>query len=347
MNEQQGLDPMFQENGSQWMEGGLASEPLNVYTAKTFGWMFLGLLVTFGTAIAFSAGGGLYYLLTMGMPAVFALAIAEIVVVMVLSARLHKLSIGAARGLFFAYAVLNGITFSAVFFAYDVQILLTVFALTSLYFGVLAAYGWFTKRDLSGLRPILTAGLIFLLVFWLISMFLPLSGFDRIICFVGLAVFMGLTAGFVGGNSVPEHMPRIADLGALEPAHMRHRARAQNCGERRLRFDFVIVPDAAPEGVEILYRPAPQILEACELKAVLRLEPFRIETHLRDRGRDICADAGMGHRGAKPCSDRREIEDWFGVASGEAPRCGGEEGRHLYPERRPRRQKAVRRLMAA
>ena len=151
MNEQQGLDPMFQENGSQWMEGGLASEPLNVYTAKTFGWMFLGLLVTFGTAIAFSAGGGLYYLLTMGMPAVFALAIAEIVVVMVLSARLHKLSIGAARGLFFAYAVLNGITFSAVFFAYDVQILLTVFALTSLYFGVLAAYGWFTKRDLSGL----------------------------------------------------------------------------------------------------------------------------------------------------------------------------------------------------
>ena len=45
MNEQQGLDPMFQENGSQWMEGGLASEPLNVYTAKTFGWMFLGCLL--------------------------------------------------------------------------------------------------------------------------------------------------------------------------------------------------------------------------------------------------------------------------------------------------------------
>lgn len=151
MNEQQGLDPMFQENGSQWMEGGLASEPLNVYTAKTFGWMFLGLLVTFGTAIAFSAGGGLYYLLTMGMPAVFALAIAEIVVVMVLSARLHKLSIGAARGLFFAYAVLNGITFSAVFFAYDVQILLTVLRADLAVFRRAGAYGWFTKRDLS--RP--------------------------------------------------------------------------------------------------------------------------------------------------------------------------------------------------
>ncbi len=193
MNEQQSLDPMFQENGSQWMEG-TSAEPLNVYTTKTFGWMFLGLLVTFGTAIAFSAGGGLYYLLTLGMPAVFALCIAELVLVMVLSARLGKMSIAGARGLFFAYAILNGVTFSAVFFAYDVQILLSVFALTALYFGALAAYGWLTKRDLSGLGTILGFSVLFLLVFWVLSMFLPLGAFERIICFIGLAVFMGCTA---------------------------------------------------------------------------------------------------------------------------------------------------------
>ncbi len=193
MNEQQGLDPMFQENGSQWMEG-TSAEPLNVYTTKTFGWMFLGLLVTFGTAIAFSAGDGLYYLLTLGMPAVFALCIAELVLVMVLSARLGKMSIAGARGLFFAYAILNGVTFSAVFFAYDVQILLSVFALTALYFGALAAYGWLTKRDLSGLGTILGFSVLFLLVFWVLSMFLPLGAFERIICFIGLAVFMGCTA---------------------------------------------------------------------------------------------------------------------------------------------------------
>ena len=193
MNEQQGLDPMFQENGSQWMEG-TSAEPLNVYTTKTFGWMFLGLLVTFGTAIAFSAGGGLYYLLTLGMPAVFALCIAELVLVMVLSARLGKMSIAGARGLFFAYAILNGVTCSAVFFAYEVQILLRVCALTALYFGALAAYGWLTKRDLSGLGTILGFSVLFLLVFWVLSMFLPLGAFERIICFIGLAVFMGCTA---------------------------------------------------------------------------------------------------------------------------------------------------------
>ena len=113
---------------------------------------------------------------------------------MVLSARLGKISISGARGFFLAYAILNGVTFSAVFFAYDVQILLSVFALTALYFGALAAYGWLTKRDLSGLGTILGFSVLFLLVFWVLSMFLPLGAFERIICFIGLAVFMGCTA---------------------------------------------------------------------------------------------------------------------------------------------------------
>ena len=170
MNEQQGLDPMFQENGSQWMEGGLASEPLNVYTAKTFGWMFLGLLVTFGTAIAFSAGGGLYYLLTMGMPAVFALAIAEIVVVMVLSARLHKLSIGAARGLFFAYAVLNGLNLSSIFLVYDFGSLILAFLVGAVYFGVMAVYGNVTNRDLTGWGPRLMMALVAMIITGFVGM---------------------------------------------------------------------------------------------------------------------------------------------------------------------------------
>ncbi len=172
----------------------LGSEPLHAYTAKTFGWMFLGLLITFGVGIAFAVSGGMVALFSIGMPAVFALMIAEIIVVMFLGAKLHTLSIGAARGLFFLYAALNGLTFSTIFVLFDVSILLIVFGLTSLYFGVLALYGWLTKRDLSGLRPILTAGAIFLLLYWVLAMFLPLSGMERIVCFIGLAIFMGYTA---------------------------------------------------------------------------------------------------------------------------------------------------------
>lgn len=163
------------------------------YTAKTFGWMFLGLLVTFGVAMAFLLSGAWQVMFRIAaLP--FILLIAEVIVVVALSARLHKLSIGAARGLFFVYAALNGVTFASFFLMYDVVSVVYVFGLTALFFGALAAYGYFTKKDLSGLRGILIAGVIFLAVFWLISMFLPISGMERIVCFIGLAIFMGFTA---------------------------------------------------------------------------------------------------------------------------------------------------------
>ena len=204
------------------------SPPLNVYTAKTFGWMFLGLLVTFGTAIAFSAGGGLYYLLTMGMPAVFALAIAEIVVVMVLSARLHKLSIGAARGLFFAYAVLNGLNLSSIFLVYDFGSLILAFLVGAVYFGVMAVYGNVTNRDLTGWGPKLMGGLVALIVCGLVGGLFSLFGFgfgimDLVLCAVGLLIFMGLTAydtqmlkyyySYFGGDAAMLHKSSI--IGAL------------------------------------------------------------------------------------------------------------------------------------
>lgn len=77
---------------------------------------------------------------------------------------------------------------------YDLGTLIFVFGLTAVYFGALAAYGYFTKRDLTHLRTFLLIGLIFLALYWLISLFLPMSGFDRIACFIGLVVFMGFTA---------------------------------------------------------------------------------------------------------------------------------------------------------
>lgn len=192
MYEPSGLDPMMYESDST--QFGIENEPLHLYAAKTFGWMFVGLMITFVTAIAFAASGGIYLLYSMGMAAVLLLAVAEVALVIVLGRKLDSLSIGAARGMFFLYAVLNGLTFSSVLILYDLQTLLLVFLMTSAYFGVLAAYGWLTKRDITRIAPILFTGLVVLAVFWLLSMFFPLGAFDRVICFIGLAIFMGLTA---------------------------------------------------------------------------------------------------------------------------------------------------------
>lgn len=168
-------------------------EQAGAYAAKTFLWMFLGLLVTFGVAVASYTANVFMFFYTMPGGYVI-LTVAELAVVLILSARLQKLSVGGAMALFFVYAVLNGVVFSTLFWAFDVATLILVFGVTALYFGGLALYGYFTKADLSRLRPILVGGLIFLLVAGILSLFLPLGSFERIYCLIGIAVFLGFTA---------------------------------------------------------------------------------------------------------------------------------------------------------
>lgn len=168
---------------------------LSTYTAKTFLWMFFGLLITFGVAVGGYVSGLTIYAF-LSIPAFHVIVlVAELAVVLILSARIHRLSVPGATLLFFAYAALTGIVFSTYFLIFDLASLVLIFAVTALYFGALALYGYFTKSDLTRLRPILTGGLIFLILFGLLSLFLPFfSGMERIYCLIGIAIFLGLTA---------------------------------------------------------------------------------------------------------------------------------------------------------
>ena len=149
--------------------------------------------MTFGIAYGGYATGMILYVFTVPYLPII-LLVAEVALVMILAACIQKLSVGAARALFIGYAILNGVVFSVYFLLFELTSLILIFAMTALYFGVFALYGHCTKRDLSGLRPILVGGLIFLLVVGLLSMFLPLGALDRIICLIGVAIFLGFTA---------------------------------------------------------------------------------------------------------------------------------------------------------
>lgn len=174
---------------------GVSSEvdPIGRYTAKTFGWMFLGLLVTFIVSMVGYLTGAIICVFTIPY-AVFVLAIAELAVVIFLSARINKMSVGAARALFFVYAVLNGVVFSAYFLMYNVVDMVIVFGATSMFFGVMAVLGYVTKADLSKLRNFLMGGLIFLAAFWLFGMFINLQQFELIACTIGIFIFLVFTA---------------------------------------------------------------------------------------------------------------------------------------------------------
>ena len=185
----------MQENGFDFYDpqGGFLDEDVSAYTVKTFAWMFAGLLVTFGVAVTGYITGLIWYVFM--IPAFqIVLLVSELAVVLVLSARIQKLQVATARGLFFAYSALNGLVFSAYFLIYHLSSLVLVFLMTAVYFGAMAAYGHFTKTDLSRLRPILVGGLIFLLLFALVSLFLPLESMERLVCLAGVAIFLGFTA---------------------------------------------------------------------------------------------------------------------------------------------------------
>lgn len=199
---------------------------LSEFMSKSFGWMFAGLLVTFGVGIGAVASGLIFPIINSGL-FIFT-SIAELVMVFVLSARVQKLQPSTATALFFGYAVLNGINLSSIFLAYDYGTLILAFLVGAVYFGVMAVYGNVTDRDLTGWGPKLMGGLVALIVCALMGSLLSMFGLnfgiaDLLLCAVGLLIFMGLTAydtqmlkyyySYFGGDAAMLHKASI--IGAL------------------------------------------------------------------------------------------------------------------------------------
>lgn len=199
---------------------------LSEFMSKSFGWMFAGLLVTFGVGIGAVASGLIFPIINSGL-FIFT-SIAELVMVFVLSARVQKLQPSTATALFFGYAVLNGINLSSIFLVYDYGTLILAFLVGAVYFGVMAVYGNVTDRDLTGWGPKLMGGLVALIVCALMGSLLSMFGLnfgiaDLLLCAVGLLIFMGLTAydtqmlkyyySYFGGDTAMLHKASI--IGAL------------------------------------------------------------------------------------------------------------------------------------
>jgi len=154
----------------------------------------IGLVVTFAASWFAIQSGLLYSLLAANPALLYVFIIAELLVVIWLSARIQKLSVGAATALFFFYAILNGLTLSVIFLVYEMASAILLFAVTAGVFGIMAAWGYATKQDLSSWRKILVFGLLGLALFWLLSLFINLTFLETAVCYIGVLLFLGMTA---------------------------------------------------------------------------------------------------------------------------------------------------------
>ena len=171
-----------------------ASAAFPALMQKTYLWMAMALAITGLTAYVVATNPTLMGLMFQYPNAIWLFFIAEIGLVIALSAAIEKLSLPVATLLFVVYAVLNGVTFSTLFYVYTMGSLASTFFITAGTFGVMSAVGFFIKKDLSAMGKILIMALIGIIIATVVNVFLGSQGLDLIVTYLGVLIFVGLTA---------------------------------------------------------------------------------------------------------------------------------------------------------
>lgn len=202
--------------------GAVHSQEAVKFLNTVYLWMFIGLALTSVVSWVVMSD---YNLLMTVAPYYLVLCVAELLLVVVLSAAIRKISAGAATILFLVYSALNGVTLALIMAIYTGESVTMAFLSAACLFGTMTLYGYITKRDLTGIGRLLGVGLIALIVCMIINMFLGSSGFSFLISAVGIAIFLGLTAYDTQkilklGSSISQAGPgwyrKAAIIGALE-----------------------------------------------------------------------------------------------------------------------------------
>lgn len=165
-----------------------------VLMRKVYLWMTLALMITGITAAGVANSPNILALIYSSQVVMWGIIIAEFGLVIYISARLEKLSLSTATTLFALYSILNGVMLSSIFLLYSTAIISKVFFITAGTFGVTALYGYATKKDLSSLGNILFMALIGLVIATLVNVFMKSAMFDLILSYIGVIIFVGLTA---------------------------------------------------------------------------------------------------------------------------------------------------------
>lgn len=187
-------------------------------------WMTLALVITGFVSMYVAQSYQLVSFIFGNRLALWGMLIAELAVVFYLSARINSISFTKATVMFIIYSILNGATLASIFLVYTMSSIASTFFVAAGTFGVMALYGYVTKSDLTRIGNICLMALIGLIIATFVSLFWQNSMLQMIITYVGVILFVGLTAYdsqkikrllTADGIEVTEETQKIALLGAL------------------------------------------------------------------------------------------------------------------------------------
>ena len=164
------------------------------FIVKVYGWMAAALGIT-GLVSLYVASSSDIINMVYGNRAVFiGLIIVELLMVGGLAGFVNRLSASAVTAIFILYSIINGVTLSGIFLVYTAASIATTFFITAGIFGVMGAYGYYTKKDLTRFGSLLFMLLIGLVIASLVNMFLKSTSLYWITSYLGVFIFTGLIA---------------------------------------------------------------------------------------------------------------------------------------------------------
>lgn len=181
-------------NASSYVPADVRDVRVTAFLSRVYGWMFLGLLLTAGTAVAVASSPVLIKTLVLNKGLLLLVIFAQVGVVIFLSVRVHKMAPATAAILFLLYSALVGVTTSIIFLVYTGTSIVSAFVIAGGMFGAMAVFGSLTKRSLAGVGQFMFMGLIGLVVAMVVNIFLFNDVLRFVISVVGVVVFTGLTA---------------------------------------------------------------------------------------------------------------------------------------------------------
>ncbi len=168
----------------------------NKVLTESFLWLFIGLLICFGVSITATYSPQMMYLIyaPFGMNGFYLWLIVEIVVALILTLRIRKMSSLTAKILYLLYCVLTGISLTGIFLYYTASSIAFVFLATAITFGLFALIGKFTKIDLSKWWVYLFVGLLAVIVLEIVNIFIANNTLNMILCVASILIFCAYIA---------------------------------------------------------------------------------------------------------------------------------------------------------
>jgi len=174
-------------------EGMTIDQGLRSYMLQVYNYMASGLALTGIVALAVASSDTLIQAI-FGTPLAWVVMLAPLGFVLALSFGVEKMKVSTVQALFWAFAVVMGMSMASIFLMYTGTSIARVFFISASMFAGMSLYGYTTKRDLSGFGAFLTMGLIGLLVAMIVNIFLQSTALHFVISAAGVLIFVGLTA---------------------------------------------------------------------------------------------------------------------------------------------------------